>query len=203
MEHSTTYEIVSNADTIILLKNTCMVFAEWSQSVPPDEVKMTTSALKKRRKREERALKARLASESSGNGPHEPVIDNQGLPEVETVLAAGDGGSRSLTATRLNGNSEGADQNFPESGSTTIERGESTNRDDPSSVNMIDGPGRGAVLEAIVEPQEDEGIRFQVCAGNLMSASPWFHRALKKDVWMESSRDPKDGMLRMTAEDWD
>ncbi|KAH7381448.1 hypothetical protein DE146DRAFT_623924 [Phaeosphaeria sp. MPI-PUGE-AT-0046c] len=46
-------------------------------------------------------------------------------------------------------------------------------------------------------------VRFQVCAGVLMSASPWFNRILKKDGWMESCRNREDRRFHISAEDWD
>ncbi|KAF2796488.1 hypothetical protein K505DRAFT_300197 [Melanomma pulvis-pyrius CBS 109.77] len=58
-------------------------------------------------------------------------------------------------------------------------------------------------LEAEAKPLEEEGIYFHVCSGNLMSASPWFNRVLKKDGWMEAYPNAEDRRFRITAEDWD
>lgn len=46
-------------------------------------------------------------------------------------------------------------------------------------------------------------IEYHVCSGNLMSASSWFARALKKDGWMESNRSVEHGQYKLSAEDWD
>ncbi|KAH6622467.1 hypothetical protein C7974DRAFT_315095 [Boeremia exigua] len=53
-------------------------------------------------------------------------------------------------------------------------------------------------------PTVDEPIvEFRVCAGNLMSASPWFNRVLTKDGWMESNTSADDRLFHVSAEDWD
>lgn len=208
---------MSNADTILLLKNPGLVFAEWTQPVPPNEVEIAEeeairSLLTRRKlnKKEQKLLKKRLASGSSRHSSHEPVIDNQGFAASQALLAE-NGESSSATATRLNGRSEGMEQDLSEVGPSEIQHTfpvpemvepGSGNGNDLSSVIMIDDSAAGAVPQAMTEPEE-EGIRFQVCAGNLKSASPWFNRALNKDVWMESSRNPEDGWFRITAQDWD
>ncbi|KAF2621340.1 hypothetical protein BU25DRAFT_483175 [Macroventuria anomochaeta] len=74
-----------------------------------------------------------------------------------------------------------------------VEPGESRNSDNLSSAVMVDAHKSGAVPQTTIEPKEEEGTRFRVCAGNLMSASPWFNRALKKNGWMESSWNPEAG----------
>jgi hypothetical protein len=84
-----------------------------------------------------------------------------------------------------------------------VEPGEYKNSDDLSSAVMVDTHESGAVLQITIEPKEDDGIRFRVCAGNLMSASPWFNRALKKNGWMESSWNPDGRWFRISAQDWD
>lgn len=58
-------------------------------------------------------------------------------------------------------------------------------------------------VTVVPEPLEEEGIHFHVCSGNLMSASPWFNRVLKRDGWMESNRNEEDRRFRISAEDWD
>jgi hypothetical protein len=50
---------------------------------------------------------------------------------------------------------------------------------------------------------EEDRIHFHVCSGNLMSASPWFNRVLKRDGWMESNRNSYDKRFHVSAEDWD
>jgi hypothetical protein len=36
-----------------------------------------------------------------------------------------------------------------------------------------------------------------------MLASPWFSRALKKEGWSESDQNEKDGLIHISASDWD
>ncbi|KAF1997269.1 hypothetical protein P154DRAFT_606539 [Amniculicola lignicola CBS 123094] len=79
--------------------------------------------------------------------------------------------------------------------------------DEDASSQTDDGTERVSahvlVEEQGEEPIEEEGIQFHVCAGNLMSASPWFNRALKKDGWMEGNREGEDRQHRLSAEGWD
>jgi hypothetical protein len=55
----------------------------------------------------------------------------------------------------------------------------------------------------MTEPIQENQIQFRVCAGNLMSASPWFNRILKKNGWMESTCNTEVRMFHISAEDWD
>jgi hypothetical protein len=83
-----------------------------------------------------------------------------------------------------------------------IETGESNNINCHSNAAKIDVQEFEKALED-TKSLTEEGIRFRVCSGNLMSASPWFSRLLKRDGWMESRRNPEDNMLHISAEDWD
>jgi hypothetical protein len=79
---------------------------------------------------------------------------------------------------------------------------ESNNTNDHSNAAKNDAHELVKGLKDTKSPTE-EGIRFLVCSGNLISASPWFSRLLKRDGWMESHRNPEDNMLHISAEDWD
>jgi hypothetical protein len=83
-----------------------------------------------------------------------------------------------------------------------VKTGESNNNNDDSNAAKTDAQGFEKALEDTKSPTE-EGIHFRVCSGNLISASPWFSRLLKRDGWMESHRNPEDNMLHISAEDWD
>jgi hypothetical protein len=50
---------------------------------------------------------------------------------------------------------------------------------------------------------EEEGIHYYVSSRHMMLASPWFHRALTKNVWSESGRSKDDRRFHITTEDWD
>jgi hypothetical protein len=83
-----------------------------------------------------------------------------------------------------------------------VDTSESNNTNRHSNAAKTDAQKLDKVLKDTKLPTE-EGIQFRVCSGNLISASPWFSRLLKRDGWMESHRNPEDNMLRISAEDWD
>jgi hypothetical protein len=93
--------------------------------------------------------------------------------------------------------------NNPVSISKVVEPGESGNDDGPSNTIEINAQEVEPVPKVTTEPIEEVGIRFRVCAGNLMSASPWFNRVLKKNGWMESSWNSENRCFYVSAEDWD
>lgn len=96
-------------------------------------------------------------------------------------------------------------QSIGERASARETSGEST--DGLSSVghesNKIDEPVKrldtaGPRIEA-----EDGDVCYLVSSRHLVLASPCFKRMLLNDAWVESSRDPSDGLLRIAASDWD
>jgi hypothetical protein len=216
MGNSTTYDIVSNADTIIFLKNPCILFAAWSQAVPSSiaEIEEATGGLsvsKSSSKKDRKKSKKHKTLTSKENGSHEPVMDDGRLAPVETSPA--DNGGLSSSAILPKESPKGIEQSIfgaePSGSKQTdaipemVEPGESRNSDKLSGAVMIDIHETGAVPKTTIKTKEEEGIRFQVCAGNLMSASPWFNRVLKKDGWMESSSNPEDRWFHISAQDWD
>lgn len=207
MGSSTTYDIVSNADTVIVLTNPCIVFAEWRQNVPWSitEIEETSWELSAPRfiskKKKKKGKKIETIS-SPRRSSHEPVVDDGRLAPVVTSPAENDGSS-----------SKGIEQSIlaaePSVSKQTdaiqeiVESGESRNGIDLSGAVMIDTHENGAVPNTTIKPKEEKGIRFRVCAGNLMSASPWFNRTLKKNGWMESSSNSEDRWFHISAQDWD
>ena len=121
MSKSVVHDFVSNPDTVIVLRNPCVRFAEWKPS---------TAMSEKSEKREGRSDRNHLAAIKAN------FEEPEDSPKPTTVSA-------------------------------------------------------------------DAEIRFRVCSGNPMSASPWFNRVLRKDGWMQSSRNPEDGLFHISAEDWD
>jgi hypothetical protein len=83
-----------------------------------------------------------------------------------------------------------------------VDTSESNNTNDHSNAAKTVAQELDKALKDTKFPTE-EGIRFRVCSGNLISASPWFSRLLQRDGWMESHRNPEDNMLHISAEDWD
>lgn len=216
MGNSTTYDIVSNADTVIVLTNPCIVFAEWRQPVPSsiaeiEEITRGISVLRSLSKKDKKKLKKSKIISSPRNSFHEPVVDDGRLAPVEKLPA--DNGGSSSTAILFKDSLKGMEQSIFEAGQSgtkqtvaipeMVEPGESRNSDDLSSAVTIDTHETEAAPNTTIEPKEEEGIRFQVCAGNLMSASPWFNHALKKNGWMESSWNPEDRWFHISAQDWD
>jgi hypothetical protein len=142
---------------------------------------------------------------------YELVVDDGRLAPVETSPA--DNGGSSSTAILPNESSKEMEQSiFGARPSGTkqavpipemVEPGESKPSDDLSSAIVIDTNETEAVYKSATENEEEEGIRFQVCAGNLMSASPWFNRAMKKNGWMESTCNLEDSLFHLSAQDWD
>jgi hypothetical protein len=216
MRYSTTYEIVSNADTSILLKNPCTAFAEWVEPVPPSVFEITEAATglsvsKPLSKKDKKKSKKGKSVRSSGGISQAPVVD-KGDPTPAVVLPADDGVSSSAAILPIE-SSKGLEQDLPGVGSSETkqavatlemgEPGEAKDDDDSSSAVIDDACGTGAVPQPVFEPEEEERVRFQVCTGNLMSGSPWFNRALGKNGWMESGLDPEHGKRHISAEDWD
>jgi hypothetical protein len=216
MGSSTTYDIVSNADTVIFLKNPCIVFAEWGPCVPSNiaGIEKVTKELSVSRfgskKDKKKSKKIKILS-SQENSSHELVVDDGRLASVETSPA--DNGGSSSTAIVPKESSKGIEQSVFGSEPSGIKQtvavpdmvvaGENRNSNDLSSAIMFDTRETEAVPKTTTEPKEEEGIRFHVCAGNLMSASPWFNRALKRNGWMESNWNPEDRWFHISAQDWD
>jgi hypothetical protein len=187
MGKSITYNIVSHADTVIVLRNPCIVFAEWGPPVP-SSTSETEGATRGRHplailpvsKKGKKKLKKPLRT-----SPDDPVVNDGRLAPLETSPADNGGSSssaifptessketeQSIFGPRLSGTKQAVPI------SETVEPGESKTSDDLSSAIVIDTNESEAVYKSTTENEEEEGIRFEVCAGNLMSASPWFSRA--------------------------
>lgn len=211
MRNTTTYNIVSNTDTIIFLKNPCLVFAEWGQDMPLEAAREPSISRPLSKKEQKKAKKGKTLC-SQNIITHGSVMDTRRLAPVETSLAD-TGGPSSTSLLLLLERSNGMDQSPLRAGSPKVEQtitrldqvepGEIRNSKDPSNIVIPDPHCTEAALRTTVELKEEVEIRFRVCAGNLMSASPWFNRVLEKDGWLESSCNPADKCFHLPAEDWD
>lgn len=216
MENSTTYNIVSNADTIILLTNPCIKFAEWPQSMPLD-IAETEKAPRdllvwgSSKKRYNKKSKKRQTPRSATVVSQESVMNDGEIASIETSPAnRNETGSAAHSVEEISKELEQCSFGAGPSAikrtvamTETIEPGESIDSNNVSNAVTTATLEDGVVPKVMVEPKIEEGIRFQVCAGNLMSASPWFNRVLRKDGWMESRLDPVDRWFHISAQDWD
>jgi hypothetical protein len=203
MSQTTTHEIVPNADTIISLRKPCTEFADWGKPVPSsiaeiEAAKYKFSADKKKKKR-----KKPLSYSSSKSIV--PIPISVELPKANNTRPEnGQSGSinvcenhhsRRFTQSMFSWGSSGALE-----AATPAESGtENGTIDAFKDVAQELGPASTSMGESAEEWQ----IQFQVSAGVLMSASPWFNRILKKNGWMESNSNPEDRWFHISAEDWD
>jgi hypothetical protein len=242
------HEIVSNVDTIIVLKNPSIHFASWEDL---DAIAMKEAA---ERIEEDRRLAAPVSKKKKKKGRKASLREEEPLPPPPENLHEVE------RAASLNGRVDADPDGLPhkkeekaafeiakdgilqsvdgEPRATGLSVGEGSNTAGHSifggghlhansNITEISGIPEASILNAYpshgVEnkiasqlgleltdeatadpvPSEEEGIHFHVCSGNLMSASPWFNRVLKKDGWMESNRNDKDRRFRISAEDWD
>ena len=181
------HKIVSNVDTVIILRNPSIQFAEWTCAIRTKKIlERKTKSLKERRKEKNKLL---LTWTSSDESNYTPMLDG-GQPST-----------------------------------LSIDQEETSNWTEPSIFGGLvssarpqiatpneSGPGEGSASNSItyvkgaqveVVPIEEDEIRYYVCSGNLMSASPWFNRALDKIGWLESNRNKEDGRFYVSAQDWD
>jgi hypothetical protein len=178
------HEIVSNVDTIIVLKNPSTRFATWTEPVPLLE-----------------SLEDKEEVSSDANEKKLPVTwISSGEPE--TALSKSD----SRQPSTLNIDQEQTSNCTEPSifgGLVSIVKPQVAIPNDP-------GPGEGSASngtsyvkgsQAEVVPIEEDEIRYHVCSGNLMSASPWFNRAMNKVGWSESKRNSEDERFYVCAQD--
>lgn len=188
MGYHKTHEIVASADTIVLLRNPCTAFAEWIQPVPsdiPDVMKAASGSPASTSSSGRVQKKLKLSKAATP----EPVVDDDHLESAVVLPADNDGSFPAAVPLSL----FGIESSEIEQAATTSGTLKPVPRDGISKDGMIDTHATGAEPQPVVEPEENEGIHFQVCTGNLMSGSPWFNRALKNDGWMESVFDSEDG----------
>jgi len=204
MSKPTVHEIVSNADTIIILKNPCIEFSKWGQPAPSTAGEIWDATRKFNLMKRKKYLKRKEDIDPASLGPKGSVIDGRKFVVEDT---------RSLDSSRSS--SAGVIQ---EASSRVIEQsifgvGLSIAKQEiaipkviepgESGDNKINAQEVNPVPKVTTEPIKEEGIRFCVCAGNLMSASPWFNRALKRNGWMESNWNSEGRSFYISAEDWD
>jgi hypothetical protein len=205
------HEIVSNFDTIIVMKNPCMEFAKWGRPAPSTIAEIADATWKfSVRKTIERVKKGRIIDPASA-WLNEPVVYNKRFA-VENMIPP-DNGGQSSAGIVLQQSSKAIEQIIfgaaPANAKQEIampkvvKLEESGNSDGPANTVEINAQEVEPVPKVIIKPIEEEGIRFRVCAGNLMSASPWFNRVLKRNGWMESNWNPEDRCFCISAEDWD
>lgn len=191
MMNQIVHEIVSHFDTIIVLKNPCIDFAEWGQPVAStaEEIEEATQEYLAEKKRRESKKSETVAVPCTC---HKEQLADAGTAPPDN---GGPGSAINLMEenTKMNGKSI-FDVEAPE-------KREIIN----NSSKIVENETQGVepVPEITAEPTEEEGIRFRVCAGNLMSASASLNIALKRNGWMESYRVSEDKCFHISAEDWD
>ncbi len=203
------YNIVSNVDAIIILKNPCVEFAKWGEPAPlkvektapsiADEtvesenwkdwpIRLSKKDKKKKKKRWEQA--------------RDRTMDQaQLIGEVAITPDIGGPSSSSIVPEVSLGSTQPSI--FGAGPSEII--GTVAREDKDSNSLPIDIEARKAkrIPKATMKSNQEDGIRFRVCAGNLMSASPWFNRTLKRDGWKESDWNQEDKCYYISARDWD
>ncbi|KAF3032099.1 hypothetical protein E8E12_001115 [Didymella heteroderae] len=210
MDKPITHEIVSNVDTIIILKHPCVEFAEWGRSAPStiEEIEEATwkfsRAMRQKKvgKKKSTGFVITSLNESAANDGKFGVANNappiDGGPSTATLLGQ--------SSKRIEHSIFGARPSEFKQEITipkVVDPWERKDHDDPSNAVEINDQDVEPVPEVTIQPIEDRGIRFRVCAGNLMSASPWFKRVLNKNGWMESNWKVDDRLFYISAEDWD
>lgn len=206
MGNPITYQIVSHTDTIVFLKNPSTVFAEWGEPVLSEtrrdpRILSSLSGSKPLSKKERKRLEKRIAAS-------EPAVRVSTPPQEE--VPSNDSTRPGDASIRFEESPDQADQSLSWRASSNTDHivdqlapKETTSSDDLSEVVAMVPHEPGSVIGVTDELQGEDGIRFKVCAGNLMSASPWFSRALERDGWSGSIRDSTDGCFRISAEGWD
>lgn len=191
------HNIVSNADTIVVLKNPCIKFAEWGKPAPSTAEEIEEAfweySAKKRRKKREKWKKCQEI---------ELVIDEkESIAEIAIPIDDGKSSSNSMVPEESLKSIQQSIFGVKPSKDPEPEASEDDrNTSHPIEINAAKVE---RVPQTTVQSTEENGIRFRVCAGNLMSASPWFNRVLAKNGWMESNRNLEDKCYYISAEDWD
>jgi hypothetical protein len=201
------HKIASNVDTIIVLKNPCINFAPWEDAEAVATKKAAEHAEWKRIYRLNHPKKKSKKGKKV-NAPFEFPIDEilqsvNGEPSA-TCLSVGEGPNPAEQSI-FGGESSHAKSRITDIShmleTSTSNAGISIEAENRIAVQWKLEPTDEAT--AGLGPGEEEGIHFHVCSGNLMSASPWFDRVLKRDGWLESNRNNEDRHFRISAEDWD
>lgn len=150
--------------------------------MPPSVFEITEAArglsVPKPLSKKEKKKSKRGKNVCSSGGTSQALVVDKGDPTPAVVLLADDGVSSSATIFLIE-SSKALEQVSPGMGSsetkqaiTTLEMyepGEARDDEDSSSAMIDDACGTGAVPQPIVEPEEEEKVRFRVCSGNLMS----------------------------------
>jgi hypothetical protein len=201
------HKIASNVDTIIVLKNPCINFAPWED---PDAVatrKAAEHAEWKRIYRESHSKKKGKKGKKVNAAfefPLDEILQSMNGEPSATCLSVGEGPNPAEQSI-FGGESSHAKSRITDIShmleTSTLNAGISTEAENKIAVQWK----LESTDEATAGPEasEEEGIHFHVCSGNLMSASPWFNRVLKRDGWLESNRNVEDRHFRISAEDWD
>jgi hypothetical protein len=188
MHQATVHDIVSNADTIINLKNPCNGFADCGQLVPSSSLE-TEKAIRGSFSGKKKKSKKNKVVESSGSILNIPVAESMNTEGLNNALPE-DGNSDPIANIKEN-NSMGVEQRLSSVGPSEAEHALAVSeavapaeiRKEGSVLSVTKNNARyvGSVSEATTEPTQESQIQFRVCAGNLVSASPWFNRILKKN----------------------
>ena len=193
------HEIVSNADTIISLRNPCDNFAEWGKPVPSSiaEIEEATFKLPSKKKKK-RSKKDRQFDVPDSTLSLPTAGSVRFITANDTRLEHGQTASPSVHGK---GDRKEAQQSlFGAESLPVLEAAapaESAKRDENTAQDLEPVP------TVMTQTLEEQQIQFRVCAGNLMSGSPWFSRILKKNGWMESNWDPEVRWFCILAEEWD
>lgn len=228
MSSSTIHEIVSNADTIIYLKNPGVDFAQWEEPVPPvlelpepeppmseppapeprvpespvPEWPISESAVattKKLSRKDKLMMKKKKGKKSrySSSVLEAPTAESMVPAAVEIPLVE-DEYMNPPDSPR----EDGRDETFWDDAPVAAMPAESREVEESSSAVAGASQDFEETPATSIPYLEVPCIEFRVCAGNLMSASPWFNRLLKKNGWMESNRNTDVRWFQVHAEDW-
>lgn len=183
---SVVYEIDPFADTIIILKNPCRIFAPWGETLAPSDTEIAEP--------EEKQPMCAQSSEAewAGRKPSERKIARMRARASRNSTARSVPEDYGRHAEPSNGDLSGEQGPVqdPESAPRVDDRVE-----DPSAESA----------EPVSEPTESENdeIHYLVSSRHLMLASPWFRRTLTREASTEALKDPSDGRYHIAASDWD
>jgi hypothetical protein len=180
------HEIVSNVDTIIVLKNPSNRFATWTEPVP------ILKPLKDNEEVSSDANEKKLPLTWTSSGEPEDALPKSDSRQPST-LSIDQEQTSNCTEPSIFG------------GLVSVVKPQIAIPNDPGQGEGSASNGTNYVKEAQAEvvPVEEDEIRYHVCSGNLMSASPWFNRAMDTVGWSESQRNKEDGYFYVYARDWD
>jgi hypothetical protein len=185
----TVHEVVSNVDTIIVLKSPCIEFAKWGRPAPSTIAEIEEATWKFSLRKTKKKLKKGRTIDPVSSWLNKPVVDD-GKFAVENTIPLDNGGPSSAGIV-LEESSKVIEQSVFGAGPSNAKQ--------EIAIPKVVEPGPNVTIK----PIEEEGIRFRICAGNLMSASPCFNRVLKRNGWKESNWNPEDRWFCISAEDWD